>query len=625
MLNLPDDHAPEELHVDVDVFEKMKKLKLLKLSGIRSCGQLTYLSNELCYLNWDDYPAKFLQSNFHPENLVELRLCHNQIKEIPSSIKFLEKLKYLNLSHSLYLYKTPDLSSLPYLEKLNLEGCKNLIEVHESIGVHERLVNLDLRDYLPSSIEILEGLQHLRVGNCRKLKRVPSNIFSRMKDLKILHMGGTAIEQLPSSIVQLYNLTYLYLPDFQKVSPKTPNSLVPFSLVRKRTPPASTNYLQLELLSTLSTLSELNLRNCNLSEESFPMNIGCLPGLQSLDLSESNLSSIPTRLIQLKSLRRLDLENCTSLRTLTSLPSSIEFVNAHGCKSLERYWIPPSGIGPNNREVISSECQKLVMDEMDNMPNISSQTQLQGIQWISFPGSEILQWFRHKSEVEGSSFSFVVDHHRNVKGIAICAVLEFVRIYSTIVFDLKINGYYVRWSEKYSHLYGRCKGNHVILTKVTEYSDELSTQKQPIKNLMKKRPKFSPGPPNICDDDSCYIQASVFSFDYISGRSSSELVTEVVIQEKVKKMGIHLIMEEQGEEILEDICMFVEHHPSIKRQRNDHLDILILIFVYKKLCMSVVITISIVMENVLLANTEILEDSCMFVEQEAKKGSFGYF
>ncbi|XP_059665515.1 disease resistance protein RPV1-like [Cornus florida] len=588
MLNLPDDHAPEELHVDVDVFEKMKKLKLLKLSGVRSCGQLTYLSNELCYLDWDYYPTKFLPSNFHPKNLAELRLCHNQIKEISSSIKFLEKLKYLDLSHSLYLYKSPDLSSLPYLEQLNLKGCKNLIEVHESIGVHERLVCLDLRDCknlrsltkymklekleslnlsgclklekfseiqgrmdrlrelylaktaikdLPSSIELLEGLQDFVVDNCQKLKRVPSNIFSRMKDLKSLHMGGTAIEQLPSSIVQLYNLTYLYLPDLPKLSPKTLNSLVPFSLVRKRTP-ASTNYLQLELLSALSTLRVLNLRNCNLSEESFPMNIGCLPGLKSLDLSGSNLSSIPTRLIQLNCLRRLDLEHCTSLRTLTSLPPSIEEVNAHGCKSLERYWIPRSGIGPNNREFIFTECHKLVMDEMDNMPNISSQSQLQGIQWISFPGSEIPQWFRHKSEVEGSSLSLVVDHHHNVKGIAICAVLEFDRIYS-IVFDLKINGYYVRWWKKESYSYGRCKGNHVILTNVTEYYDELSKDKQPIKNLMKKRPKLSPGPPNICDDDSCYIQASVWQyFDHpISLRE----------EKKVKKMGIHLIMEEQGE------------------------------------------------------------------------------
>ncbi|XP_059669056.1 disease resistance protein LAZ5-like [Cornus florida] len=456
MLNVPDEHVREELHVDVNVFEKMKKLKLLKLSGIRPCEQFTYLSNELCYLDWDDYPTKFLPSNFHPKNLVELRLCHNQIKEISSSIKFLQKLKYLDFGDSLYLYKIPDLSSLSYLEELNLEGCKNLIEVHESIGVHERLVCLEMGDCknlrslaksikleklkylnlsgclklekfpeiqgcmdrlwelyltktatkdLPSSIELLEGLQDLLVGDCRKLKRVPSNIFSRMKDLKSLAIGGTAIEH------------------------------------------------------------------------------------------GSNLSSIPTSLIQLKCLKSLDLEHCTSLRTLTSLPSSIKKVNAHGCKSLERYWIPPSAIGLNNRELRFSECHKLVMDEMGNMPNISSQSQLQGVEWIIFRGSEIRQWFRHKSEVEGSSLYLVVDHlssYNNVKGIAICAVSDFHGMEEYFGFDLKINGYGVKTRLRYEGY----KGSHAsAVTIVYEHS-----------------------------------------------------VGQIMMEErKVKKMGIHLIMEEQGE------------------------------------------------------------------------------
>ncbi|XP_059669058.1 disease resistance protein RUN1-like [Cornus florida] len=574
VLNVPDEHVPEELHVDVDVFEKMKKLKLLKLSGVRPCGQFTYLSNELYYLDWDDYPTKFLPSNFHPKNLVQLRLCRNQIKEISSSIKFLQKLKYLDLGHSLYLFKTPDLSSLPYLEELNLEGCKNLIEVHESIGVHERLVNLvmggckNLRSLtksiklekleyldlwgclklekfpeiqghmdrlqhlnlggsgikdLPSSIELLEGLQYLWVRDCQKLKMVTSNIFYRMKNLTSLDFRGTAIGQLPSSIVQLCNLSELHVSDLQRVSPKMPNSLVPFSLVRKRksTPPASTNYLQLELLSALCTLS-------------------------FLELSRNNFSSIPTSFIQLKCLKVLYLEGCTSLQTLTSLPSSIEYVDAHGCISLERYWIPPSGIGPNNRKLRFSECHKLVMDEMENMPNISSQSQLQGVEWISFPGSEIPQWFRHKSEVEGSSLSLVVDHlssYNNVKGISICAVSNFHEIDGIIGFDLKINGYGMEGPNTYA----RCKGSHVILINITNY-EEQKQKYQPIKNLMKKRPKLSPGPPNICDDDSCYSQASIF--DYISGYSQASIfdyISGTRQEKKVKKMGIHLIMEEQGE------------------------------------------------------------------------------
>ncbi|XP_059665558.1 disease resistance protein RUN1-like [Cornus florida] len=595
MLNMPYGHLPEELHVNVNVFEKMKKLKVLKLSGTRPCGLLSYLSNELCYLDWDDYPAKFLPSNFHPRNLVQLRLCRNHIKGISSVIKFLE-LKFLDVSHSLYLDKTPDFSNLPCLEKLNLEGCTNLIEVHESIGVHKRLVRLRLKNCknlsrlpisiklekletlnlsgclklekfpevqgpmdrlwylclketaikdLPASIEHLEGLKIVSVKNCRKLKSIPSNIFSRMKNLISVHMGGTAIEQLPLSIVQLSKLGNLNLNDLQKSSPKMPKSLMPFSLVRRKTLVSST-YLQLDLLSRLSTLGHLDLRNCNLSEESFPKDIGCLSGtVELLNLSDNNFSSMPQSLVQFTNLNSLVLEHCTSLRMLTSLPSSIDYVNAHGCKSLERYWIPPNASGSNNCRFRFTECHKLVMDHIDNMPNISSQTQLQGFLYIIVPGSEIPQWFRHKSEGEGcSSASFVVDHHlspyNNIKGIAICAALEYLGVDSRIQFDLKINGYGADcWYRNYpKEGEQELLSDHVIVTNITEYYvGLLSRDKQPIKNLMKKRPKLNPGPPNNCDDSS-FIQVSVKFF----GRPYDPYTGP-----KVKKLGIHLVMEDQAD------------------------------------------------------------------------------
>ncbi|XP_059665622.1 uncharacterized protein LOC132311633 [Cornus florida] len=113
-------------------------------------------------------------------------------------------------------------------------------------------------------------------------------------------------------------------------------------------------------------------------------------------------------------------------------------------------------------------------------------------------------------------------------------ILDFHGVYENIGFDLKINGYGLE-GRTYDVEY---KGSHVILMKETKYFDELSEEYQPIKNWMKKRPKLSPGPPNICDDDICYIQASAVTIDYIRGTRQ---------ERKVKKMGIHLIMEEQGE------------------------------------------------------------------------------
>ncbi|XP_059665313.1 disease resistance protein RPP2B-like isoform X1 [Cornus florida] len=591
VLNMPDGHLLEELCVHVDAFEKMKKLKLLKLNGIRPCERLTYLSHELCYLDWDGYPARFFPSNFYPKNLVHLRLHHSQIKQISMGIKFLEKLKFLDLSHSLYLDKTPDLSCLPCLEDLNLEGCSNLIEVHLSNGVHERLVrcnlskcknlrilprsinlknlqfftlagcsklekfseiqgnmvcleelhldNTAIKD-LPSSIEHLEGLRRLSLEGCQKLKSVLTNIFSKMKDLEYLDMGRTAIKKLPSSIAQLSNLEELYVSgnDFQSPSSKMPISLMQNTFLRKRT--GNSSCLELELLSGLCTVTRLSLRHCNLSEESFPKDIGKLSSMRYLILSENKFASIPECFIQLTSLMYLYLEHCTSLRSLTSLPSFICYVNAHGCKSLERYQFPPSVENSDDREFIFTECHKLDVDQRDNMPNISSQSQLQELGVIILPGREIPHCFSHRNE--GSSFSLRVDlpSYENVKGIVVCAALEIFHGIDIpqINFDLKINGYSMSEWFTYNDLTaGDNAPHHIFLKHKTEYYDEHSREIRPIKSLMDNKSTLSTGTSNTCD--GCHIQASVTLNSTLLKPSSNR-------KAKVHKLGIHLVMEEQA-------------------------------------------------------------------------------
>ncbi|XP_059668948.1 disease resistance-like protein DSC1 [Cornus florida] len=367
MLNRPHHHLSEELHVNFDVFVKMKRLKLLKLSGVRLRGRLTYLSNELCYLHLEDYRGRFLPSNFHPENLVQLHFPGSQIQQIPKDIKFIGKLKYLNFRRSPYLEKIPDLSNFPHLEELDLRECKNLVEVHLSGGVHERLIRVDLslckklsrlprsiklkklkyfnllgcsklekfpevqegmdcleelrlcdtaiKD-LPSSMEHLTGLTCLELTDCHKLKSIPNNIFSVMKDLCELCVSGTDIKQLPSSILHLNKLI------MRAVSPKRRCSLMPKSFqLGKRTNVANSTYLQLDLLGGLCNLTFLSLPICNLSEESLS-SFGHPSMLQTLNLSGNNFASIPPSFKQLTNLTDLYLRYCKNLRKLTSLPSS---------------------------------------------------------------------------------------------------------------------------------------------------------------------------------------------------------------------------------------------------------------------------------------------------------------
>ncbi|XP_059665382.1 disease resistance protein RUN1-like isoform X2 [Cornus florida] len=579
MLERPHDDTLEELHVNADVFMKLKSLKFLKLSGIRSCGRITYLSNELRYFDWDGYSTSCLPSNFHPRSLVHLGLPHSQMKQISFPVKILEKLRFLNLSHSPYLNKTPDLSCLPCLENLDLRECTNLVEIQLFGGVHERLVDVNLNGCkklrglprsiklknlkkfnlsfcsklekfpdiegnmgclehlnffrsaikeLPLSMEHLNGLRFLCLRDCRKLKIVPSNIFSRMKDLKSLEMGGTALKQLPSSIVDLSNLKILNLSDFQGTS----SSLFPFSLFMGRRATVNSSYLQLELLSRLCTLNDLDLRNCNLSEEFFPNDISGLSSLRRLILNGNNFASVPPSFVQLTKLERLGLGNCRSLRTLTSLPSSIRFVDAGGCILLEWYWFPPSVGSPDNREFIFTECHKLVMSDK------SLRSQLQVIGKMILPGSDIPHWFSHKSEGEITSVCLQVNDHNlpsynDIKGIVVGAALECDGTsFDGIDLNIKVDGYSII-TTSFENFYTSTDigSDHIILIQTTEYFDEEEGVSIPIKNLMKTKPNLSPN--NICQDqDGCYIEASII------------LTSESV---KVRKLGIHLVMEEQAD------------------------------------------------------------------------------
>ncbi|XP_059665379.1 disease resistance protein RUN1-like [Cornus florida] len=556
MLNMTHDHLSEELLVNADVFAKMKKLRLLKLSGpVRICGQLTYLSNELRYLVWGGYPLGFLPSNFHPQNLVELQLPSSPIKQISTAISSSKKLKLLRLRHCPYLKETPDLYSLPCLEYLDLTECVNLVKVHLSSGVHKRLVALFLTGCiklrsLPRSIELknleyfdlseclklekfpeiqgdMDHLEYLNLQNtgikdldprgCQNLKNVPDNIFCRMKRLKYLYMKGVAMTQLPSSIVHLSNLKILRFSHS-------------FLGKRKR---GNSTYLQLEMLSGLCSVTYLQLKNCNLSEESFPNDMSSLSFLTYLDVSENNFVHIPASFIQLRKLGWINLEHCRSLRTLTSLPPSVRYVNAHGCKSLERYWINPSSErSPDNWRLIFSGCHKLVMAERNNMPSISPESLPQENFGIVYPATGIPHWFNHKIEEEvrfeeGSGFQrrkYIGDHYNNVKGIAFFGdVLEFSEshISTSMVISLSINGYFL----PYLVFPSESLSNQAIFTHFTEYYDGDEKAFRPIINLMNKKPKLSAGPPNICDD-SCYIEATIY---FAHG--------------KLKKWGIHIVME----------------------------------------------------------------------------------
>ena len=144
------------------------------------------------------------------------------------------------------LFITPDFTGVPNLETLVLVRCTNLREFHPSIGILKKLIYLNLQDCerlirLPSKFG-MESLVTLEISNCPKLKtnskfvanpkflqelsldrtaivdlikNLPENLWI-IKGLEILDLSKADIEELPSSIEHLTDLTSLTLKILQE-------------------------------------------------------------------------------------------------------------------------------------------------------------------------------------------------------------------------------------------------------------------------------------------------------------------------------------------------------------------------------------------------------------------------
>ncbi|CAI0556430.1 unnamed protein product [Linum tenue] len=196
-----------EMCLSPKAFEKMFKLRLLKLHNLEPSQGVQSLSDELRYLRWDGFPSKSLPSHFCPENLVELNLPFSNIEQLWPGKQQLGYLKLINLSHS-NLTKIPDLSAAQKLEILNLQDCTSLVEL-SSIQFLTKLKSLNLKGCkslgtVPNVVG-LKLLETLDLSDCSQLGTLPE----LPRNLKYLYVGGTAIEELPSSLGGLAFLVIL--------------------------------------------------------------------------------------------------------------------------------------------------------------------------------------------------------------------------------------------------------------------------------------------------------------------------------------------------------------------------------------------------------------------------------
>ncbi|RVW79813.1 Disease resistance-like protein DSC1 [Vitis vinifera] len=383
--------ALKELNFSVDVFTKMNRLRVLRFCNAQiseiwdyawkrgnydSCknqypkcklhlyGDFKFLSNNLKSLHWDGYPSKSLPSTFHPEKLVELKMSFSRLEQLWEGNKSFQKLKFIKLSHSQHLIKTPDFSGAPNLRRIILVGCTSLVKVHPSIGTLKKLIFLDLEGCknlksFSSSIH-MESLQILNLAGCSKLKKFPE-VQGAMYNLPELSLKGTAIKGLPLSIEYLNGLALLNLGECKSLE-SLPSCI--FKLKSLKTLILS-NCLRLkklpEIRENMESLKELFLDDTGLRE--LPSSIEHLNELVLLQMKNcKKLASLPESIFKLKSLKTLTISNCLGLKKLPEIRENME--------SLKELFLDDTGL----RELPSSieHLNGLVLLKLKNCKKLAS-------------------------------------------------------------------------------------------------------------------------------------------------------------------------------------------------------------------------------------------------------------
>ncbi|XP_059653214.1 disease resistance protein RPV1-like isoform X2 [Cornus florida] len=533
-----------EVDFQIDAFSRMQRLRLLQLNNARVRGDYEEFPSKLRWLCWRGFPLESIPSGLHLECVVALDMRNSNLKQAWTGYKLLRSLKILNLSHSHGLTNTPDFSQVPNLEKLILKNCKNLIEIHESIGELGRLVLLNLKGCenlgkLPLKIGQLKSLEILILSGCLKLEKLPTEL-SKMESLKILHADGVAISQSPSMTTAVRSW---------------PSHFRDWLLGPRRSPES----ISFSLYSLPRLLSSLSLVGCNLSNDAIPNDLGCLSLLQDLDLSENPICSLPESIKCLTLLEVLDLEKCTKLQFLPELPMSLRELYLLRCRSLETITNLPNLLGSlhllmnysdnltevrglfklepigNFDEVMISNLglsdmeflRNIEVSLWNNMTRTKIKGPLQGLYELGIfstflPGSEVPGCFSIKCM--GSSICFKVPLFPNMKiqGLNVCVVYAQIDGHSG-------NSRNVYWRNAY---WTEC------------CMIEVSNRTKDLKWI------YSPTFMGISDDLKEMVWLSHWNFVNQFMEAGDEVNISVLFEEeetnlKLKEFGIHVVIEEE--------------------------------------------------------------------------------
>ncbi|KAG7548622.1 Leucine-rich repeat 3 [Arabidopsis suecica] len=234
-----------------------------------------------------EYFSFSTEQKIHATRTVSVHQAPRLVSELNKSTSLnIRRFSYKENSRPVTFHSFPYIPALEELKLVNL----NIQKLSDGIGHLELLEKLDFSgndfENLPEDMNRLSRLKTLCLRNCSKLKELPE-------------------------LTQVQSLT---------LSNWSLRSLVKLS-------DASQD-------PGVYCLLELCLDNCK-NVKSLSDQLSHFTKLTYLDLSSHDFKTLPSSIRDLTSLVTLCLNNCKKLKSVEELPLSLQFLDAHGCDSLE--------------------------------------------------------------------------------------------------------------------------------------------------------------------------------------------------------------------------------------------------------------------------------------------------
>ncbi len=246
-----------------------------------------------------------------------LEIVNNSINQLPKRLGTLP-LKALDISNN-PLTRLPDsFAELIHLEKLSLEGCRNLEWLPDGFNQLEQLKSLKVKneqlnyEYLLEQLVQLPNLEVLEIMRLEESPFLLPEIFSHLPCLKWLRINVDQMDskQALSVISQLSTLEYLDLSPFDLTClPESLDNLTHLKSIRLDTRKLEGKECDqvFEQLAKLPSLIHIDLSR---TANTLPEAIKHLKTVKILDISFSEITRLPKALSGMN-LTRIDIRGCT--------------------------------------------------------------------------------------------------------------------------------------------------------------------------------------------------------------------------------------------------------------------------------------------------------------------------